>query len=142
MNSNEQLVGSIQASSSASEALAFLDPLDPPSPLNELLATAMQKRQIGPQALARMIDVERSTLYRLLSGERLTTRNVLLRIAIVLNLTLTETQTLLRNSQRADLYELVRRDALIIFCMSNKFTLAKTESELLRKGEASLFERI
>ena len=41
----------------------------------------------------------------------------------------------------AELYELVRRDALIIFCMSNGFTLEQTEAELLRKGEASLYER-
>ena len=138
---NDQLVDSIQTSTSASEALSCLDNFERISPLHELLARSMQKHQIGPQALSRAIDVERSTVYRLLSGDRLTTRNVLLRIAIVLNLSLTETQTLLRNSQRAELYELVRRDALIIFCMSNGFTLEKTESELLRKGEASLYER-
>lgn len=138
---NEQLVGSIQASSSASEALSCLDHFESLSPLHELLARSMQNHQIGPQALARAIDVERSTVYRLLSGDRLTTRNVLLRIAIVLNLSLDETQTLLRNSQRAELYELVRRDALIIFSMSNGLSLEQTEAELLRKGEASLYER-
>lgn len=138
---NDQLIDSIQASTSASEALACLERFERLSPLNELLAHAMQERQIGPQPLSRAIDVERSTVYRLLSGDRLTTRNVLLRIAIVLKLSLEETQTLLRNSQRAELYELVRRDALIIFCMSNGFSLEQTEAELLRKGEASLYER-
>ena len=85
---HDQLVDSIQASASASEALSCLEHFERPSPLNELLAHAMQKRQVGPQALSRAIDVERSTVYRLLSGDRLTTRNVLLRIAIVLKLSL------------------------------------------------------
>ena len=36
----------------------------------------------------------------------------------------------------------VRRDAVIIFCITHGMTMAQTEEMLLRKGEGSLFERV
>ena len=112
------------------------------TPLNKLLYRVMEAQELSPQQLAKLIDVERTTLYRLLSGERLTTRNVLMRIALALRMTLHDTQALLRSGQRAELYAPVRRDALILFCLKHGYTLAQTEEALKRKQETSIFERV
>jgi plasmid maintenance system antidote protein VapI len=138
----EKVVLSLSTSSSASEALRVIDNEDRPTRACDLLIDFMARTNLTPQRLAVLVDVERSTMYRLLSGERLTTRNVFIRIAIVLKLTLDETQNLLKSGQRAELYALVRRDALVIFSLAHDYTLAATEETLLRKGEASLFERM
>lgn len=138
----QRLLQNIEHASTLSEALRFVERENRPTPFHVLLSEAMASRGLTPQQLATLIDVERSTLYRLLSGERLTTRNVLVRIALVLRLTPERTQLLLRSGQRAELYALVRRDALMLFCMNHSFTLAQTEDALLQNGEASLFERV
>ena len=138
----DHLLHGIQNASTVTEALRFVEQQGRITPLRDLLGRTMAAENLSPQELANRIDVERSTLYRLLSGERLTTRNVLLRIAITLTLSLEETQALLRAGQRAELYAPVRRDAIILFCISHGLTLAQTEDMLGRKNEASLFERM
>lgn len=138
----DHLLHGIQNASTVTEALRFVEQQGRITPLRDLLGRTMAAENLSPQELANRIDVERSTLYRLLSGERLTTRNVLLRIAITLTLSLEETQALLRAGQRAELYAPVRRDAIILFCISHGLTLAQTEDMLERKNEGSLFERM
>lgn len=138
----QRLLQNIEHASTLGEALRFVDREKRPTPFHVLLAEVMASRGMTPQKLAVEIDVERSTLYRLLSGERLTTRNVLLRIVLALRLPLERAQLFLRSGQRAELYALVRRDALILFCMNHDFTLHQTEDALLENGEASLYERM
>ena len=141
MDHNE-LVQKIQNADSITEALRMVEREGQSASLKELLLSSMDARQYSPQDLSKHIDVERSTLYRLISGERLTTRNVLLRIALVMRLTLDETQALLRSGQRAELYSPVKRDALLIFCITHGLTMEQTEETLTRKGFSSLFERV
>ena len=141
MDQNE-LVQKIQNAASITEALRLVEREGQAASLKELLVSSMDARQYSPQDLSKHIDVERSTLYRLISGERLTTRNVLLRIALVMRLSLTETQALLRSGQRAELYPPVKRDALLIFCITHELTMEQTEEMLKRKGFSSLFERV
>ncbi len=138
----DHLLQGIQNASTVTEALHFVEQQSRMTPLSDLLGRAMAAEELSPQELAKRIDVERSTLYRLLSGERLTTRNVLLRIALALRLPLEDTQTLLRAGQRAELYAPVRRDAVLLFCISHGLSLEQTEDMLGRKNEASLFERM
>lgn len=139
---HDQLIGKIQQASTITEALRLVEKEGRLTPLSELLSGAMAAQQFSPQELAKLIDVERSTLYRLLSGERLTTRNVLLRIALTLRLSVEDTQNLLRAGQRAEMYAPVRRDAVLLFAISHSYTLTQTEELLHRKGENSLFERL
>lgn len=132
----------IQNARSITDALHALEQEEKPTPLPELLANALAQQNLPMQELARRIDVERSTLYRLLSGERLTTRNVLLRIALALHFSVEETQTLLRAGRRAQLYAPVRRDAVLLFCLSRGETLELTEAVLQQRGCDSLYERL
>jgi hypothetical protein len=138
----DELLKKIQNATSITEALRLVEREGHATTLKDMLVRTMDVCQYTPQDLSRSIDVERSTLYRLISGERLTTRNVLLRIALVLSLSLDETQALLCSGQRAELYPAVKRDALLIFCITHKLTMEQTEAMLLRKGFSSLFERV
>jgi transcriptional regulator with XRE-family HTH domain len=138
----DRLEALIQNASSITEVLQMVDRDGCLTPLKDVLTDTMAEHQYTPQELSKRIDVERSTLYRLISGERLTTRNVLLRIALALRLSLADTQAMLRSGQRAELYAPVRRDAVIIFCITHGMTMAQAEEMLLRKGEGSLFERV
>ena len=132
----------IQNARSITDALHALEQEEKPTPLPVLLSNALAQQNLPMQELARRIDVERSTLYRLLSGERLTTRNVLLRIALALHFSVEETQTLLRAGRRAQLYAPVRRDAILLFCLSRGETLELTEAVLQQRGCDSLYERL
>jgi transcriptional regulator with XRE-family HTH domain len=101
----KHLMHGIQTASTVTEALHFVEQQGRLTPLSDLLGRTMGKQALTPLDLAARIDVERSTLYRLLSGERLTTRNVLLRIALALKLTLEETERMLTRKGEASLYE-------------------------------------
>ena len=66
-------------------------------------------------------------------------RDILLRTALVLQLSLQETQRLLALGDCGALYPKVRRDAAVIFALNHKMTLLETEELLVSLSEASLF---
>lgn len=142
MEDYRPLLAAIRNATSATQVLRLLEKHGKLTPLNEYLAHAMATANVTPQELAVLIDVERSTLYRLLSGERLTSRNVLLRIALALRFTLAETQTLLLVGERAQLFQIQPRDSLIIFSIEHQYTLKETDDTLKRKNMPDLYERM
>ena len=75
-------------------------------------------------------DISKSYGYQVLRGERMPGRDILLRTALVLQLSLQETQRLLALGDCGALYPKVRRDAAVIFALNHKMTLLP---------EASLF---
>lgn len=76
--------------------------------------------------------------YKVFSQERTASRNMLLRIAIGMQLNLEETQQLLRVHQMARLDPRVRRDAALIFAVSKGFDLAHVQELLEKQGEETL----
>lgn len=109
--------------------------------LHEHLAVLMAEHNENPQRVFEKIVVERTTGYRIMSGTRSTSRNVLLRIALTMSLSLNETQLLLQVGRKALLYPRVRRDAALIYCLSHNMSLNEAEAMLLELGERSLYER-
>jgi hypothetical protein len=55
-----------------------------------------------------------------------------------MQLTVDETQRLLKIAQRGELYPRVKRDAAIIFCIQNKLTLYEMDDLLESVGESAL----
>ena len=84
-------------------------------------------------------DISKSYGYQVLRGERMPGRDILLRTALVLQLSLQETQRLLALGDCGALYPKVRRDAAMIFALNHKMTLLETEELLVSLPEASLF---
>lgn len=83
--------------------------------------------------------ISKSYGYQVLRGERMPGRDILLRTALVLQLSLQETQWLLALGDCGALYPKVRRDAAVIFALNHKMTLLEAEELLVSLPEASLF---
>lgn len=105
---------------------------------SDLLAQMLAARGLTPQQLSSLAMLSRSFTYQLCSGLRAPSRDIILRLAVVLELTLEETQRLLRAAQRGALYPRIRRDAVMIYCLSHRLHLYDTDELLTSCGELAL----
>lgn len=128
--------------SSVAEAMASLQSHKPLPPLKDYLYALVTKQNQTPAWLFQQAGLERTAGYRILSGSRMSGRNVLIRFALVLHLSLPESQQLLKIGNRAPLYSRVRRDALLIYAIAHRMSLLETEDTLLDMGEKSLYEKV
>ena len=83
-------------------------------------------------------NLSKSFAYQIFSGERNPGRDILLRIAFAMNLTLEETQELLMMGQKGALYPKVRRDAALICCLEQRLSLDETDEFLKSISEKTL----
>ena len=86
-------------------------------------------------------DISKSYAYQVLRGERIPGRDILLRTALVLRLSLKEVQRLLAVGRCGALYPKIRRDAAVIFALNQHMTLLETEDLLASLPERSLYAR-
>ena len=93
-----------------------------------------------PDWIARAV-ISKSYGYQILRGERIPGRDILLRTAFALSLSLKETQRLLAVGDCGALYPKVRRDAAVIFALNQKMSLLEAEELLSSLPERSLFDR-
>lgn len=84
-------------------------------------------------------NLSKSYGYQILRGERTPGRDVLLRTALALRLSLRETQRLLAVGGCGALYPRVRRDAAVVFALNQQMTLLETEELLASLPERSLY---
>lgn len=106
---------------------------------SEELRLQMVKHGMAIADLMVTADISKTFIYQLLRGERRAGRDVVLRIAIVLKLTVDETQRLLTLSNNNVLYPRIRRDAAIIYALSRDMPLEETEELLTSLPEKSLY---
>ena len=102
--------------------------------LNQLLA----EQHLTKQSVIELANLERSTGYLFFSGERNPKRNALIRIALAMQLSLCQTQRLLKIAQRGELYPKNRRDAAIIYGIHHRLDLVEVEILLDEIGERLL----
>lgn len=102
------------------------------------LSLYMEERGFTVAKFSEAAVLSRSFMYQLCSGERAPGRDIVLRLALVLKLTVTEAQQLLRIAQKGILYPRVRRDAIIIFCLNRKKGIYEADELLASHGETSL----
>lgn len=86
-------------------------------------------------------DISKSYAYQVLRGERTPGRDILLRTALVLRLSLKEAQRLLAVGGCGALYPKIRRDAAVIFALNQHMSLLETEELLGSLSERSLYAR-
>ena len=84
-------------------------------------------------------DISKSYAYQILRGERVPGRDILLRTALALHLSLPDAQRLLAVGGCGALYPRVRRDAAVIFALNHNLTLLETEELLSSLPERSLY---
>ncbi len=102
------------------------------------LNALMEERSISTSRLSELALLSRSFTYQLCSGVRAPSRDIVLRLALVLSLTVEEAQRLLLTAQRGALYPRVRRDAVMIFAISHQLSLFDTDELLRSLGEGPL----
>ncbi len=134
----DELLDILERSRTLTGALRTLDgDMDTPT-FTQCLAGYMQARDLNATQLSEAALLSRSFTYQLCSGERRPSRDIILRLALVLEMSVAETQSLLRTAQRGALYPRVLRDAVIIFALQNHMGLPATDEQLLSRGLAGI----
>ena len=103
------------------------------------LRALLSARSMTIPQLILAADLSRSYTYQLLRSERRPGRDVVLRIALALGLSMEKTQRLLTVSGNSVLYPKVRRDAALVFALSRGLSLAEAEELLARLPEKTLY---
>ena len=84
------------------------------------------------------LNMERSYTYQILNGRRQPTRNFLIRIAFLCQLSVNETQKLLSAASRPILYPRNRFDAAVLYCLQHQLNEEDLNKLLLDIGEDTL----
>ena len=106
---------------------------------HEYLYRLMDQKGLTPRDMIARTGIERSYFYHILNGAKHPGRNVVLRVAFALEVSLADTNRLLRLSGNADLYPRIRRDAALIFCLQRKYSMTEANDFLTGEGEEPLY---
>ena len=125
--STEEIFQLIKDKSCFSEVSSLADASFNNQSASEYLLQLIAEREVSKQDVIRLANIERSYGYQIFRGTRTPSRDVLLSISIVMQLSVEETQHLLRIFNRGALYPKIKRDAAIIYCLCNGLNLIDTE---------------
>ena len=107
-----------------------IDERDFVSYLNSLIrASALSNAKI-----ISLSNIERTYYYQILNGTRTPGKDKVIALALVLKLDLEKTNRLLKLSKNASLYPKIKRDAVVMYCLGNKYDVYKTNLYLLDHG--------
>lgn len=106
--------------------------------LIDYLRALIERSDMTISAFSQQLMASRIFIYQILEGDRKPSRDMLLRMAFVLKLSLDETQRLLKTAQRSSLYPRVRREAVLIFALQRNYTLGEADEALRYAGEQPL----
>ena len=105
---------------------------------SELLNTMFIKSGLTKAALAKRAGTSEVYLYQLFSGGRSPSRDRALCLCFGLTASFEDTQDLLKHSGLPQLYAKDRRDAIIIYGLSNRMTLMDVNEKLYAENETTL----
>lgn len=105
--------------------------------LTDALHSMLVEKQISRADAARGSLLDRAYVYQIFSGERTPSRDKLIALAFGLQLSDTQTQTILKLSCNRELYAMDQRDALILFALHHAMTIMEV-NELLFTHEFSV----
>lgn len=109
--------------------------VDMPTYLNDIL----NQHNLQPKDVILKLNMERSYAYQILNGRRNPTRNFLIRIAFLCQLSVDETQKLLSAGNRPILYPRNRFDAAVLYCIQHGLSEEELNELLKDIGEDTLF---
>lgn len=105
----------------------------------ELLAQIYEKQKLSKAELARRAGMSEVYLHQVFSGRRNPSRDRLICICIGMEITLEETQTLLKQATYAQLYPKIKRDAIISYGILHHQSLDTINDRLFSENERTLF---
>lgn len=105
---------------------------------HEYLYSIASERNINIRDLSVKVLLSRSFTYQIFSGDRVPSRNIIIRIAVALGASLDQTQRLLKLADRGALYPKNKRDSAIIYAILNNYSLYEADELLVSLGQESL----
>lgn len=136
--STDELMSLIKNTNSLESALDNVSGELDDREFHEYLRDLMESSGISVSELIVRSLLSRSFVYQICSGQRKPGRDIVIRLAIVMKLSVEETQRMLKYAKKGGLYPRVRRDAVIIYCLENKLGLYETDETLCTLSEQQL----
>ncbi len=106
--------------------------------ITELLSELYEHKNISKAELARRASMSEVYLHQLFSGRRKPSRDKLLCLCIGMELTIDETQRLLKEAAYAQLYPRIRREAIICHGIIHHTPLEEINDKLFEENEKAL----
>lgn len=106
--------------------------------ITELLSELYDHQNISKAELARRASMSEVYLHQLFSGRRKPSRDKLLCLCIGMELTIDETQRLLKEAAYAQLYPRIRREAIIYHGVVHHTPLDEINDKLFEENEKAL----
>lgn len=88
--------------------------------ISQVMNEFMGKKNLSVESISGMADVNPATIYRIMSGDRNPKRNLIIRIAMAMVLTIHETQALLKSANCSLLSAARERDLIIMHGISQE----------------------
>ncbi len=135
MKSTQELEHQIRESPTP-QVLTGADYTSPPLPI--YLNSLLHRHGLTVQDVVVACNLDRSYGYQLFNGTRRPSRELLLRLALLLKLGEDEAQRLLKIAGRQPLYARNRRDAAVLYALTHGLTAEETDELLESLGEGAL----
>ncbi|MGB4659138.1 MAG: helix-turn-helix transcriptional regulator [Mobilitalea sp.] len=108
--------------------------------LQTYLYKLIEKAGLSISQVSEKACISKSLAYQIFNGQRIPNRNLIIRMAFIMKLSIEDTQRLLKIAKRGELYPRIQRDAAIIFCIQHKYSMIDTNEMLDNLGEALLLK--
>lgn len=103
-------------------------------PFCEYIAQLCKKQGEVPEHIIRRADIERSYGHQIFRGSRNPSRDTVLQLAFGFEADVDNAQELLKYAGKNALYPRVKRDAALIYCLHDHFTIIETQRVLHEMG--------
>ena len=104
----------------------------------DMLQDLCRERALVPERVILKAQIDRTYGHQLFNGTRRPSRAKVLQLAFGMELGIEETQCLLRAADRSPLYPRLKRDAVVLFCLSNHYSMEDTQEQLASHGLTQL----
>ena len=135
-----ELMRFISHSQSAAEVMDSIGENVTVPTFSQRLTGLMRERGMNTSRLVEQSLMSKSFVYQLCSGERKPSRDMVLRLALLLKAGMEETQRLLGSADRGALYPKNRRDALIMYALKERLDVLAADELLCSYGEEPLLK--
>lgn len=106
--------------------------------IKDFWETAIEKSGYSKSNIINKSDFSYCYFYDVINGRKIPGRDKIIRLILTIHLSVDECQEALRISGRSALYPRIRRDAIILFAISNGYSIYQLSELLADAGEEPL----
>lgn len=106
--------------------------------IKDFWETAIEKSGYSKSNIINKSDFSYCYFYDVINGRKIPGRDKIIRLILTMHLSVDECQEALRISGRSALYPRIRRDAIILFAISNGYSIYQLSELLANAGEEPL----